>query len=443
MLSIGLMSGTSMDGIDAALLKTDGTPHQIEALGNVFLPYDEPFKILLKAAEFALRQANGNLSKAENNFADSLTQYCLHELQMPKNQLEDVSHYLYTPTTLCLKDIFDHSTFCHARIVTTLLKHTGYRADQIDVIGYHGQTLFHQPSLKMSICVGDGQLLADQTGITVINQFRQRDIAAGGQGAPFAPLFHQALAVRDNLLNSVVVNCGGIANLTLIENDNELDLIAFDTGPGNGLIDQLVRQRTQGQEHFDRDGQYGLAGKVNDRILALLFEKSLIKAGRNFFTLCPPKALDIGDMVLIKELSELSLQDACATLETFTAQSIVKSLSLCKKTIPKTWILVGGGWKNPVIVQALKEALSQEKRDCTVMMAEEVVWNSQAMEAQIFAYLAVRSLHNKPLSFPKTTGVPLPLSGGCAYLPETGCGQRVQQLIDKHPDLLAHVARMP
>jgi anhydro-N-acetylmuramic acid kinase len=239
-------------------------------------------------------------------------------------------------------------------------------------------------------------------------------VAAGGQGAPFAPLYHQALAVRDHKLPVAVVNCGGIANITIIQDADESGLLAFDTGPGNGLIDRLIRQRTQGREGMDRDGHYGLQGKVCEKTLAALFAKSLMQEGKNYFELSPPKALDIGDMVLIPELETLSLEDACATLEVFTAESIVRSLKLVNIPIPQHWILAGGGWHNPVILRELKSRLGS---GIQVMTADEAGWNSQAMEAQIFAYLAVRSLEKKPLSLPGTTRVPAPMTGGELYLP--------------------------
>jgi len=439
------MSGTSMDGIDAALLETDGTAQQISEIGHLSVPYPAHFKILLKAAEWAIRQTGGELALANAQYEQALQEYALDELHFSRqdftakrNQIvamlygEDAAQRLLT-----LDDIIWHSTLLHAQAVKSLLEKVNYAAAQIDVVGYHGQCLLHQPIRKISVIVGDGQALADQVGITVVNDFRRRDIAAGGQGAPFAPLYHQALAIRDNKKNLAVLNCGGIANITLINGTHENDLIAFDTGPGNGLIDRLVRQRTQGLEHMDLNGQYGLQGTVNAAVLEALFQRSIIKEGKNYFTLLPPKSLDSGDLQLIPELSALSLEDACATLEAFTARSIVQSLDLLNTDGPGYWILAGGGWNNPVIYRELVAALNRKIGPHVIIHnAEEAGWNTQAMEAQIFAYLAVRSLQNKPLSVYGTTGVPMPLSGGHAHLPKTGPTPTVEALIARNPAVL-------
>jgi anhydro-N-acetylmuramic acid kinase len=236
-------------------------------------------------------------------------------------------------------------------------------------------------------------------------------------------LYHQAPAKRDNLIPLAVVNCGGIANITLIKNGEPESLVAFDTGPANGLIDRFIKQQTQGKECMDTDGKYGLQGMVNDEVLKLLFAEAIRKEGKNYFEMIPPKSLDINDMQLIPALHNLSLYDACATLEAFTAESIVKSLDLLKlekSEIPQTWVLVGGGWNNPVILRELKSRLKKYCGDTVkIYKAAEVGWNSQALEAQIFAYLAVRSLLGLPLSYPGTTRVPQPLTGGVLYTPKT------------------------
>ena len=424
MISIGLMSGTSMDGIDAALLSTDGAPNSIQDLGNCSMAYAQPFKILLKAAEYAVRTCSGHLSAAESGYEQNLRDYLTSELKMTDQaipqRLAELSDYLRRAQhdRISLSAVIRHSTELHGLAVNNLLQKTGYSAQQIDVVGYHGQTLFHQPQKKISAIVGDGQQLANSLGIRVVNDFRRRDIEAGGLGAPFAPLYHQALAVRDKKIPMAVINCGGIANITLINSANELDLVAFDTGPGNGLIDRLVRQRTQGREQMDADGQYGRRGRVNETVLAALYDHGIIQNQQNYFSLPPPKALDIGDLTLIPELNHLSLEDACATLEAFTADAIVNSLNFLTIDLPEHWILAGGGWHNPVIRQELNQRLQQHlKRAPHIQTADEIGWNSQAMEAQIFAYLAVRSLQNQPLSVPGTTRVPYPLSGGVTYFP--------------------------
>lgn len=414
MFSIGLMSGTSMDGIDAALIETDGTPSLLRELDFASLTYDPRFSLLLKATEFSVRQCEGDLTKAKLHFSGFMQHYfATHRI--------DLSHALsYFPnqSTISYGDMARHSTLLHAQLVSQLLQKANRNASEIDVVGYHGQTLYHQPNHKRSIMLGEPQYLADQLGIHVIYDFRRNDIEAGGQGAPFAPLYHQALAVRDNKLPLAVVNCGGISNITLITSEVETDLIGFDTGPGNALIDSLVRSRTNGVEQMDKNGEHGKNGRVNIAALQALYDKAIIKDGKNYFTQAPPKSLDYGDMVLIPELDALSLEDACATLEAFTADTIVNSLSLVDVPVPTHWILAGGGWKNPVIRQELITRLHQKYGShIQVMTADEANWNGQALEAQIFAYFAVRSLLNKPLSVPGTTRVPHPLSGGVGYVP--------------------------
>ena len=443
MLSIGLMSGTSMDGIDVALLQTDGSENKIHALGHLAIPYQRSFKTLLKSAEFAVRQSKGDLDHVRKHFGPFIEQYATQELKLPQENipslLEKLSLYLYghKNQTIHFDDIVKHSTELHAQAVKNLLQQTDLLPHQVDVIGYHGQTLFHRPHESLSIIVGDGALLANLLGITVVNDFRRVDMQAGGQGAPFAPLFHQALAIKYKRIPLAVVNCGGIANISLIQNKDPLDLIAYDTGPGNGLIDRLVVQRTCGKEHMDMNGQYGKKGIVNPDVFQALYDKSIIVNGVNFLKMSPPKALDIGDLQLIPELDTLSIEDACATLEAFTADTIINSLNLINAPCPKNWVLAGGGWNNPVIRKNLQDRLEQKfNGHCHVQTADEVGWNTHALEAQIFAYLAVRSLKQKPLSFPGTTQVPMPLTGGHAHLPSQGATSEVQHLLKNNPAVL-------
>lgn len=421
-LSIGLMSGTSMDGIDAAILETDGSANVLRELGHCSIAYLPPFKILLKAAEYTVRKCAGDLNDASAYFPRGVHDYLNDVLKLSEDKLTELSAYLYghdqRDRLITFDSIILHSTQLHCAIVKKLLEKTAYQAVQIDVIGYHGQTLFHQPSHKISVVIGDGQYMADQLSITVVNDFRRRDVMSGGQGAPFAPLYHHALAMRDKKIPLAVINCGGIANLTLITSDNERDLLGFDTGPGNALLDSFVRQRTQGRENMDADGQYAQRGKVDEKILKKLYQKSTLKDNQNYFLMCPPKSLDYGDMTLIAELESLSLEDACATLAAFTADSIVSSLNFLNAELPQQWILTGGGWNNPAIRNEFEQRLAKTLSKCPqIYHADEIGWNSQAMEAQIFAYLAVRSLQNKPISMPGTTRVTKPLSGGRVIKP--------------------------
>lgn len=254
MLSIGLMSGTSMDGIDAGLLRTNGTPDVLEDLGHFSLAYHPNFKVLLKAAEKSVKSNRGNIDNANNQYPKYLSDY-LSDLQMNEesrkakeielldylnSHLEDTYKLksLSPITEISLKDVINHSTYLHVIAVRELLAKTNFQAEDISLIGYHGQTLFHSPANKISVIVGDCQLMANVLNIRVIGNFREKDIQAGGQGAPFAPLYHQALALKHHHHQVAFVNCGGISNITLINGDN---IMAYDCGPGNGLLDNLVR----------------------------------------------------------------------------------------------------------------------------------------------------------------------------------------------------------
>ena len=406
-LSIGLMSGTSMDGIDVALLETDGLYHIIEK-GHSHYPYESTFQIALKATEYSVRKHRGDLQQAAYHFKADMKDY-LNRLQQP------ISDYY---ARLSLDAVIAESTQLHINAVQQLLQQQRLNASDITVVGYHGQTLYHQPQRHCSIIVGDGQVIANTLHIPVVYQFRANDIAAGGQGAPFAPIYHWALAKRDGLIPCVILNCGGIANATVISNDDATQLIALDTGPGNGLIDAFVRQQTQGKENRDQDGRYGLAGTVNNDVLQQLYTQSMQGDKTDFFTTSAPKSLDIGDFKWPATLESLSLEDACRTLETFTADSIIKSLLHANALLPDRWIVAGGGWHNPVILQEFKTRLAHHFPQAVVKIADDVGWNADALEAQIFAYLAIRHLQQLPFSFPGTTGVVKPLSGGVYCQPQ-------------------------
>ncbi len=414
-----------MDGIDAAMIETDGQ-HHIKEIADHTLTYAPEFHQLLKAAEYVVHQHKGNLEAAHKAdfmhfFQDYLTEIIFLSPEQAQKSIEKAALYLKQDALaqMSLADVIDHSTHLHSRVVKELMMNTKLTQKKVDVIGYHGQTLFHAPQKGISIQVGDGQTLSDETGVTVINDFRSNDMAQGGQGAPLAPLYHQALAIRDKLYPVAVVNCGGIANITIINGPEYKDLLAYDTGPGNSLVDLFVKQRTQFKENMDYNGKYGLRGKTNPKILVKLYEKSIPK-NAGYYKSQPPKSLDINDFHLIPELDQLSLSDGCATLESFTADSIISSLNLNKMSPPKKWILAGGGWNNPVIKRELEFKLKKNvDQNVEIKLANEIGWNNKAMEAQIFAYLAVRSIKGLPISLPQTTKVLKPTSGGKVYVPVT------------------------
>jgi len=421
-LSIGTMSGTSMDGIDVALIETDGFD-DIRELENIAFDYDWEFKLLLKAVEHGARRHLGNIAMLQQtSIQDLLKDYLQKILEMDEKKIEEniekITQYLTTKglAILDFEQVIQLLTEFHYQAIQLLLKKIKPKKLKIDVIGFHGQTLYHQPHRNITLQVGDGALLARRLGISVVNNFRRLDVSLGGTGAPFAPIYHQALAIRDNIYPLGVINCGGIANVSLIHGKGAANLLGFDTGPGNGLIDLFVKRHTDFKEVMDSDGKYGFQGKVNDKVLAMLYENAILINHQNYFKLPPPKSLDINDLRLIPELQMLSFVDACRTLEAFTADSIVLGIERFSKAIPTLLVLAGGGWYNPVIKQEFETRVHQRLgNQIDVKTVDNIGWNSKAMEAQIFAYLAVRHLLNEPISFPETTGVPEPLCGGQVF----------------------------
>lgn len=417
LFSIGTMSGTSMDGIDVALIKTDGC-FKIEEIGHVSINYAPEFHQLLKVAEYSICNHQGDISKAHDaDFSKAFEEYFINVIKMPKTkaleQLQAASIYLHKDSNkpINLWQIIHHSTFLHELAIRKLIRTTSCYTQSIDLVGYHGQTLFHNPRKGITIQVGDSQELANRLKIMVVSDFRSRDVAWGGQGAPLAPLYHLALAARDNKLPLAVVNCGGIANISLILTANSKDLKGYDTGPGNGLIDLFVKQRTNFQENMDHNGKYGLNGKVHLDIIEKLYAKSILIQGTSYFDLLPPKSLDINNLKLIPELEELTIEDGCATLAAFTADSIIKNLDKFTDIQPKHWVLAGGGWYNPVIKRELEQRIKDKLGDDhTIHLAQEIGWNNKAIEAQIFAYLAVRVFKGMAISVPETTGVAKPIT---------------------------------
>lgn len=424
MYSIGLMSGTSMDGIEAALLFTDGTPQNIKPIIHLSCDYERIFTLLLKATEFCIKQCDGQLQNLNINFESQLRNYFSKNLHVSSTELENIFKEVYQhldcQSPVKLSDVVRHSTKLHAMAVKQILNKANLSAEQIAVIGFHGQAMYHHPDKHKSIILGEAQTLTNQLKIPVVYEFREKDMQLGGQGAPLAPIYHQALAIRDKQLPLVVVNCGGISNVTIIPSEKTSQLIAFDTGPGNGLIDQFIRKQTNGKEMMDRNGQHGQHGKVHLEVLSALYEKAIMKSNINYFELPPPKSLDFNDLTLIPELDNLSLEDGCRTLEAFTADSIVRSVLALNTDIPYHWILSGGGWSNPVILEEIKQRLkSQISPSILVQTADQIGWSNAGMEAELFAYLAVRSVNQLPLSFPGTTGVKQPTTGGQYYEPQS------------------------
>ncbi len=359
MMAIGLMSGTSMDGIDAALLETDG--ERVSGIGAALsISYDEDFRDRLR--RLLGRDPEGD-AEAEA-VAEDLTRR-------------------------------------HGEAVREVLKESGLAAADIGVIGFHGHTVLHRPGDGITRQIGLGGLLADETGIPVVNDFRSNDVAQGGEGAPFAPLYHAALSWNYEK-PLAVLNIGGVANVTWISPDG--GLIAFDTGPGNALIDDWVRGHDGGA--MDLGGRLAHQGAVDEDVLARLLDHP-------YFERPYPKSLD-RDEFDSTPLAGLSAADGAATLTAFTAAGVEKAVHLFP-ALPNRWLVCGGGRLNPAIMAALRGILSQP-----VEPVEMAGWHGDALEAQAFAFLAVRSMKGLPLSLPGTTGVKAPATGGVLNRPSGG-----------------------
>lgn len=348
--AVGLMSGTSADGIDAALLETDG--EAAVARGPALsMPYQPAFRARLLAA-YGSWQPSQAISALEQEL-----------------------------------------TRLHAGAVGQLLALAGIDAAAVDVIGFHGQTLSHDPAGGRTWQIGDGAALAAMTGIDVVYDLRAADMAAGGQGAPLVPAYHNALA--SGLPRPLaVVNIGGVANVTYLPEAGAP--VAFDTGPGNGLIDDWVQAHTGAA--CDRDGALAAAGRVD---LARL-QRWLADP---WFARRPPKSLDRKDFFGV-DLADLGLEDGAATLAAFTAGAIAAAAAHFPRP-PVRWLVTGGGRHNPALMAALAGTLPTP-----VEAVETVGWDGDAIEAQAFAYLAVRSRRGLPLTWPGTTGVSRPTAGG-------------------------------
>lgn len=415
-LAIGLMTGSSMDGIDAAILETDGK-FCVKHIEGASADYTDGFKIALRLAEYVMQKTAGDRKKSSDDFHiykyDFLAKDDMDKI-LSEFEISSVDELTFTLIEQIL-------TKKHDDLVHNLLSKAGLKSSEIEVIGFHGQNLYHHPAVK-TIQIGDGQMLSDLTNITVVSNFRHNDVINGGQGAPFAPLYHYAIAGSKRLMPVAILNCGGIANITLIHNDDPLDMIAYDTGPGNVLIDRYMRIISNNSEYMDRDGQYGRNGVVDRDIIRLLEEKSLANYPGNFFDKKPPKSLDTRHFNLPEEIFSLKKEDACATLEYFTAKSIVDSLKLTSNEPPKKYILAGGGWKNPVIYNFLAEILKQEvSTECEILHADDIGWSNQFMEAEIFAYLAIRNLNDQPVSLPNITGASIATLSDNVYYPQANC----------------------
>jgi anhydro-N-acetylmuramic acid kinase len=351
--AIGAISGTSMDGIDVALVRSDGERVIRSGSGGSY-PY--PADLRAELLEFLADPARAEIE--------------------PLTGLEA------------------RTTDAHVAAIRRFVSENGVDLASIDVIGMHGQTVWHRPEKRFTRQLADGKRAARALGRDVITRFRDADVAAGGQGAPFAPLYHRALA-EDLAKPLMVLNLGGVGNATFIDRDTT---IAFDTGPASALLDDFVRRR-RGLP-FDADGKLAASGAADARILAELMANP-------FFAAKPPKSLDRNDFhARAKIVDALNDADGAATLAAFTIEASVAALAHVPGK-PVRWLVTGGGRLNRVFMDGLARRIG-----APVEPVEAVGWNGDLLEAELFGFLAVRCLRGLPLSLPTTTGVPFPTTGG-------------------------------
>lgn len=349
--AIGLMSGTSLDGVDIALIETDGKAH-VKRIASQTSHYTNAEREMIRAV-FGRKKPD-------------------HEVLLAEKMVTD-------------KHIFVLRNFMNVH----------HLEGTLDVIGFHGQTIFHDPSEGFTWQIGDGAAMAKAVGVDVVCDFRSADMKAGGQGAPLLPLYHQSYA--EKLPKPVaIVNIGGVSNITWLSGDS---ILAFDCGPGNALIDDFVKARTG--QLFDRDGALARKGLIHQDIVANWMKNP-------YFNAKPPKSLD-RDAWDIAALEYLSDEDGAATLTEFTAKSIAAGLKHCARK-PKNFYITGGGRMNKFLMERLTEVLGAQ-----VDKIEEIGANGDALEAEGFAWFAVRSVLGLPLTMPETTGVPSPTTGGVLH----------------------------
>ncbi|MCE1236525.1 MAG: anhydro-N-acetylmuramic acid kinase [Hyphomicrobiales bacterium] len=360
--AIGLMSGTSMDGVDVAAVETDG--RRVYDLGpTLFRPYLDLERATIRAALAVAPQLDDRSARPD-------------ALAVAEGVVTDV----------------------HAEAVRAFLSDNGLTPADVAVVGFHGQTVFHAPARRLTVQLGDGLALARAIGIPVVYDFRAADVAAGGEGAPLVPIWHAALAASSDLPRPLaVLNLGGVANLTFIgAGDDPAGLVAFDCGPGNAALDDWCLTRTG--RAMDEEGRLAAAGRVDEKRLGELL-------AHPFFAVPAPKSLD-RNAFGATAAQGLTTEDGAATLTALTARAVAKGIAILPEA-PRTIVVAGGGAHNPTLL-----AMIAASTGVRVVTAAEVGWSTDFLEAQAFAHLAVRHLERLPLSFPGTTGAPHPMRGG-------------------------------
>ena len=363
--SLGLMSGTSMDGVDASIIKSNGEDKYEVVFDQYFKYEEEMYEELV--------EIRSKISSSKDLKVNSIV----------------------------LADIEKKITLFHASVCKQMI--SNYSLD-IDLIGFHGQTIFHNANEKISKQLGDANLLSGLLKKKVVYNFRKNDLLNGGQGAPLAPIFHQLLIKQNQIgLPACILNVGGIANITMIPSKNFSDLKSFDIGPGNCLLDEWIRRNSR--KRFDKNGELALVGKTNEIILNQAIDNFDSIKNKNMLS------FDIKDFDL-NFIRGLSLEDGLSTLTDFTAsiihQSIIDSINLDKGT-ELNILICGGGRKNLSLINSIKNKLPSNMK---LHLIDDYKINGDFVESQAFAYLAIRSYLKKPLSFPKTTNVKENCTGG-------------------------------
>ena len=369
--AIGLMSGTSMDGIDLSLVRSDG----IDQFTNILDKYYE---------------YDANLHEQLIDLRNMITN--IGDLKKYSQKLSDLEREI---------------TLFHCKIVNEVSLEYN---DKINLVGFHGQTIFHNTDQQISKQLGDGELMSQLIRKNVVYDFRQEDLRNGGQGAPLTPIFHNLLSKKINENFKIgfpisFINIGGITNITKVikKNEDEAEnLEAFDAGPGNCMIDEWVRKNSK--YRFDQNGSIAKSGKINELILNQVIENFKIESFK--------KSLDIKDFD-ISFARGLSLEDGCATITKFTAYLIAKGIEYSNGSNlkPTKYLLCGGGRKNSFLIQNIKDNLLN-KRNISLKVIDEYNFNGDYIESQAFGYLSIRSFLNLPISFPKTTGCKIAAVGG-------------------------------
>ena len=359
------MSGTSGDGVDASIINSDGKG-QFKVLINKYFQYTDDI--------------SKNIYKLKRNI----------------NKVEDIKKYASE-----INDLERKITLFHSNVVSNCTTNNDF---QIDLVGFHGQTILHSPKEKYSKQLGDGKLLSQLSKKKVIYNFRQNDLAEGGEGAPLSPIFHQLIVKEKKIdLPICILNIGGISNITLIKDLKEENLISKDIGPGNCLIDEWMRRNKKG--NYDKNGEAASIGKTNELILNQALEDFENVTDKNI------NSFDVNDFE-INFLRGLDLEDGASTITDFTSNIIAsKLLSVISKSDLKISkiILCGGGRKNKTLINKIKKNCGKEVKFETT---DDYGVDGDFVESQAFAFLAIRSYFKLPISFPNTTGCKSPSTGG-------------------------------